>query len=84
MPQFNTSLDRFYKTSAHWDPWKQYRELINDENLNNVKSQVITRQFNGVKQLQEERKRLLLENISNLKKLILKLIQISLLWLIIF
>ena len=58
MPQFNTSLDRFYKTTAHWDPWNKYRELINDENLNNAKSQVITRQFNGVKQLQEERKRL--------------------------
>ena len=58
MPQFNTSLDRFYKTTAHWDQWNKYRELINDENLNNVKSQVITRQFNGVKQLQEERKRL--------------------------
>ena len=37
MPQFNTSLDRFYKTTAHWDPWKQYRELINDENINSVK-----------------------------------------------
>ena len=58
MPQFNTSLDRFYKTTAHWDPWNKYRELINDENVNNAKSQVITRQFNGVKQYQEERKRI--------------------------
>ena len=58
MPQFNTSLDRFYKTTAHWDPWKQYRELINDENINSVKSQVIKREFNGVKQFQEEKKRL--------------------------
>jgi hypothetical protein len=58
MPQFNTSLDRFYKTTAHWDPWKQYRELINDENVNSVKSQVIKREFNGVKQFQEEKKRL--------------------------
>ena len=31
---------------------------INDENINSVKSQVIKREFNGVKQFQEEKKRL--------------------------
>ena len=58
MPVNNTSLDRFYKTTAHWDPWNQYRELINDEYQNGAKSQVIKRQFDGVKQYQEEKKRL--------------------------
>ena len=58
MPANNTSLDRFYKTTAHWDQWKQYRELINDEYQNGAKSQVIKREFNGVKQYQEEKKRL--------------------------
>ena len=58
MPMNNTSLDRFYKTTAHWDPWKQYRELINDEYQNGAKSQVIKREFDGVKQYQDEKKRL--------------------------
>jgi len=57
MPMSNTSLDKFYSTTAAWDPWKVYKELINDETANGAKTQVIKREFDGVKQYSEERRR---------------------------
>ena len=53
----NTSLDKFYSTTAHWDPWKVYKELVNEESANGAKTQVIKREFDGVKQYSEERRR---------------------------
>ena len=57
MPMANTSLDKYYSTTAHWDPWKVYKELVNEESANGAKKQVIKREFNGVTQYNEERRR---------------------------
>jgi len=57
MPMSNTSLDKFYSTTSAWDPWKTYKELINEETANGAKKQVIKREFNGVAQYAEERRR---------------------------
>jgi hypothetical protein len=57
MPMANTSLDKFYSTTAAWDPWKTYKELVNEESANGAKTQVIKREFDGVKQYSEERRR---------------------------